>query len=118
MTQRDLETCSSRMKPKKIRKNTLLAMWMMLAWRKMAVRTVHGNMGVGASHCTNRSRIMFPEANGSKMFPTIAPMTTYTATRMIEKITVGDRRRRSTVVDPVDSEDDSNSRALLRSVAI
>ena len=50
VTQRDFDTCSSRMKPKKRRKKTLLAMWRMLACRKMAVRTVHGKIGVGASH--------------------------------------------------------------------
>lgn len=54
VTQRDLDTCSSRMKPKKSRKKTLLAMWRMLACRNIAVRTVQGNIGVGASHCTSR----------------------------------------------------------------
>src|SRR5260370_41070265 len=93
VTQRDFETCSSKMKPKKRRKKTLLAMWRMLACRKMAVRTVQGNMGVGASHWTNRSRIIFPESNGSKKFPTNAPRRTETADKTNAKTTVGDQKK-------------------------
>jgi len=50
VTQRDFDTCSSKMNPKKRRKKMLLAMCRMLACRKIAVRTVQGKIGVGASH--------------------------------------------------------------------
>src|SRR6266566_2044463 len=92
VTQRDLDTCSSRMKPKKRRKKTLLAMWRMPACRKMAVRRVQGKMGAGTSHWTTKWTKMCRSFIGSKKFPTITPMIMETVTRINEKIAVGDRR--------------------------
>ena len=56
--------------------------------------------------------MIFPVDKGSKRFPAIAPMITYTATRTNEKMTVGDRRMALTPRDPPDSEADSIVRYL------
>src|SRR2546427_1368921 len=107
VTQRDFDTCSSRMKPKKRRKKTLLTMWRMLACRKIAVRIVQGKMGVGTSHWTTKSTKMFCSCIGSKKVPTIAPMIMYTPTRINEKMTVGDCRMALAPRVRSDSEADS-----------